>query len=234
MKGNKKSVLIVCFSNLEKDPRVRRQVDALKDEFSIITAGLSPTGYEDQFISLKFGGQLNKHWNYPWMIRKGVSFYQKLKQRLPLPESLVFEWDYWDEEAKWRYKQCLAVSFDLVIANDLTSLPLCSRLAGKKNAKLLFDAHEYYPLEFERNKSWIEKVRPRFIYYCKKYIPKADAFTVVSQTIGERYKVEFECRIYKPKRAVHSPAKSTMNRLKRPYTHTIESIQHYWQGHFPA
>ena len=73
---------------------------------------------------------------------------------------------------------------DVIIAHDM-SLALALRAAGK--AKVIFDAHEYFPRQFE------DRMRFRLMflgfnrYFCKRYIPHADGMMTVCQGIADQY-----------------------------------------------
>jgi glycosyltransferase involved in cell wall biosynthesis len=79
--------------------------------------------------------------------------------------------------------------FDLIIANDVESLPLAFEL--KKNAKIIFDAHEYAPRHFEDKLMWRIFFQPFNIHLCKKYIPKVDAMTTVGKGLSIEYEKNF-------------------------------------------
>ena len=53
-----KKIAIISLSNLIQDPRVFRQIDALKQDYKIITAGLTSSGIpEIPFFQLEFFGK---------------------------------------------------------------------------------------------------------------------------------------------------------------------------------
>src|SRR5918912_3299946 len=74
----------------------------------------------------------------------------------------------------------------LILANEIAALPLAVRLAGGRS-KVLFDAHEYAPGEWDDIWWWRALYGPQAAHLCRRYIPQADAMTTVSQGIAERY-----------------------------------------------
>ncbi|MEN9947083.1 MAG: hypothetical protein RLZZ293_1469, partial [Pseudomonadota bacterium] len=49
----KQTILIICLSDLQRDSRVYRQILALKNNYTILSAGLAPSGINDiQHIQL--------------------------------------------------------------------------------------------------------------------------------------------------------------------------------------
>lgn len=79
--------------------------------------------------------------------------------------------------------------YDLIYVSDLYLLPHAVKY--KKNAKVLFDAREYYPRQndesfFFRTLDSSDRTR-----VCRKYMPMADKVITVSHGIAQKYKAEF-------------------------------------------
>lgn len=166
-----KRILIISFSDLKKDPRVFRQIKFLKDNYSIYTIGFKSSGLRNVDF-------------YP-IESKRTSFVRKLEKALLLKFRL-FETFYWDTYMFLPVLDKFSnMRFDLIIANDIDTLPLALKISN--GAKILFDAHEYSPKEFEDKKAW------RFFFQeykrnlCKKYIPLCDKMITVSDGISEEY-----------------------------------------------
>jgi glycosyltransferase involved in cell wall biosynthesis len=82
--------------------------------------------------------------------------------------------------------------FDLIIANDVETLPLAFSFPG--NAKIIFDAHEYAPRHFEDKKMWRLFFQKFNLWLCKKYIPKATAMLTVGRGLANEYEKHFNVR----------------------------------------
>lgn len=81
---------------------------------------------------------------------------------------------------------------DLLIIEDITLLPFA--LESKKHArcgKVLIDLREYYPLEYENDKEWLEGFGLFFRHLCEVYLPEVDYALCVSEGLLRRYKAEF-------------------------------------------
>jgi hypothetical protein len=76
-------------------------------------------------------------------------------------------------------------------ANDWEALPVAVRAAQSNHAKVIFDAHEYAPLELENRWYWKPFFQPAITYFLKKYSPKIDASITVATAISKRYKEEY-------------------------------------------
>jgi glycosyltransferase involved in cell wall biosynthesis len=163
------TILIISFSNLSTDPRVSRQIAFLKDNYDLITIGFG-----------KPRCPIVKH--FP---ARGNAFKSRYRQAIAaaLILSRQYESYYWQKND---IIHCLSLmnklEFDLVIANDIDALPLAIR--GAKDKKVIFDAHEYAPLEFEDRLSFRLLRQGLVTYLCNKYIPKTDGMMTVCNSIS--------------------------------------------------
>jgi uncharacterized protein YbaA (DUF1428 family) len=80
-----------------------------------------------------------------------------------------------------------SVQADLILANDIDALPLAVRLAKVSGAKVLFDAHEYSPRQFEDQLVWKIVFQPYITSLCSTFIPQVDRMITVGQAIAEQY-----------------------------------------------
>lgn len=193
-----KTILIISYSDLNSDPRVLRQIDLFKKNFKIITAGLNE-GSNSHFRlnSLWIDRKIfTGHYNLPVLLRKTISLFLRVSRLLFIPESIksdfylyfrFYEHFYWNKYKKNDLKSMLDYDFDIIIANDIITLPLACKLAKRKNSKVILDAHEYTPKEFENRPQWNLLWFPFYKYICENYIKETtDRFTVSSK-IAEEY-----------------------------------------------
>lgn len=102
----------------------------------------------------------------------------------------AFESYYWSLPQVRHAQHLLAQrSFDLVVANDISALPLALELAG--NCPVLMDAHEYSPKEFDDKLLWKVLFGRYHHDLCRRYLPKAAAMTTVCQGIADEYEREY-------------------------------------------
>ena len=131
---NKKSALVISFSDLKRDPRVHRQLTFLLDlGFEVTAVGFKSPEIEGvHFISAQI---------------PNCGILRLLFNRMKKLIKLIFKrYDsiYWNNLViQHVYRQLDDTQFDLYIGNDIDSLPLVLKLA--KGGNVLFDAHEYSP-----------------------------------------------------------------------------------------
>ena len=169
----KKEILVLSFSPLHSDPRVYRQIMFLKDKYELIAAGFSaPTVDGVQFVSIE-----HKLPNLKW----------KMAAILDLKTGRYedYYWSMYNVRSAWSKLE--SVECDLIIANDLLSLPLALELSKKCKAKLFLDAHEFTPREYDNDPIWRFVFQKFWEYICLKYLPHVSAMTSVSRGIADEY-----------------------------------------------
>lgn len=169
---DKKKILILSYSNLKSDPRIQRQIKALKDIFDIEVSGFSDSGHD----TIPF---------FQIYVQPRFSLKRKIKRFIQFLTH-QFENYYWDSGKKNLAEKLSKNNYDLVIANDIHTLPLALEIIRNKG-KVYFDAHEYHPKEFDDNFKWRLFHKPFIEYLCKKYIPEAHAFSTVCEGIAKEY-----------------------------------------------
>ncbi len=79
---------------------------------------------------------------------------------------------------------------DAFLANDWNSLPIAARAAKETNARLVFDAHEYAPLEYE-TLDWKLRHSPMITHFLHALAPCIDGSVTVGPGIQKKYKEVF-------------------------------------------
>jgi hypothetical protein len=174
-----KRILIISFSNLKNDSRVKRQINYLKKQNTVITMGLADPEIEDvKFIDISF--KLNKIHLLYTMFLSTIGLFEKA---------------YWNQDqlkiAKKRIKSSNLENIDLIIANDIDSVPLAISIKSR-NTKIIFDAHEYSPLEHNDNLIWRIVFKKYKTYLIRKYAHLCDSMLTVCDGIVEEYKKVFQ------------------------------------------
>jgi hypothetical protein len=168
-----KRILVHSFSDFASDPRVNRQVRFLSERYEVVAAGHGPPDVDGvRFIDIR----------HP-------------EPRLSLPEKALmaarlagrrFDAYYWSKRyIRFAREAVSGVHPDLVVANDLTGVPLALSLGA--SAGVLFDAHEYFPGEREDSFTWRLLFGRYTMALCRRYIPRLSGFTTVCESIAELY-----------------------------------------------
>ena len=172
--------LLLSFSPLDKDPRVLRQAAFLRDDYAVTAAG--------------FGAACSAFPKFIGIESEPTSSLFKATQAIKL-KLHHFEDYYWSQphvaDAWGKLKK---LQFDVIVANDLSSLPLAIRLSRKNKARIVLDVHEYEPRHFEG--SWVFDFffRPFWHYVAKTYAREAHAMSTVCHGISELYRQEYDLR----------------------------------------
>lgn len=108
----------------------------------------------------------------------------------------AFESYYWSLPHVRHALQLLSGrAFDLVVANDISALPLGLRLA--KQRPVLMDAHEYSPKEFDDKWLWKLLFGRYHHSFCEQYLSRAAGMVTVCQGIADEYERTFgvSCKV---------------------------------------
>lgn len=204
MKKHVRKILILSYSDLSSDPRVVRQINALKDKYSITACGYKPSDIDGiGYFSIypKNVSIINFHHRYPKPIRKVFSLFIKIflrfkknqirKNRLAAERSFDFEKRYWTDDKIEFIKNIRGEKFELIIANDLDTLPLALKISND-NSKVILDSHEYHPKQFEHSEEWRRNSQGYVDYLCRKYMKRADVTFAVSQGIADEFRNNYK------------------------------------------
>ncbi len=137
--------------------------------------------------------------SHPWVgqllhfiIRKSKPFLAHFLLGLGRCNTRLYEIWFWRNKYRSKALQyAIQSESDAYHANDWEALPVAAEAAKLKHAKLVFDAHEYAPLELENRWYWKAVFKPTTTYFIKKYVSQINASVTVAPLISDRYKKEF-------------------------------------------
>lgn len=174
-----KNILVLVFGDLRHDARVSRQVNWLKKKHSVTVVCFDSDKIEAVSIVKIRQTKLSRP-------RKGL-----------LAVTLLLRLHNFAYRIFHAYERSLIPlrhqHFDLVVANDIDTLPLAFAMNA---SKVLFDAHEYAPRHFENNRIWKIFFQPFYMALCTKYIPRTDAMLTVGEGLAKEYERWFDVRPY--------------------------------------
>jgi hypothetical protein len=183
-----KSVLVISPTDLKRDPRVYRQLKCLVSRYSVTAIGLA----SPEIDNLKF---------FPIQI-KSKNIKGKLRSLVNII-SRNFENYYWASSFVTESLSAVADNnYDVIIANDVISLPLAIRIGGNYS-KIILDAHEYSPLEYEENLLWRILWSPYFDHICKLYLKKVSGMMTVCEGLATEYSKNYN--VVKPLIVYNAP-----------------------------
>lgn len=183
------SICVISFSPIYRDARVLRQIRHLAPHYRLTVVGY---------------GQPHRAWqNHPhlkWVVvteeRRRLAKPLRLALLLlaRLQPTLYDDWYWQKSHHTLALTEALASGSQAYHANDWEALPVAAEAAKKTGARLIFDAHEYAPLEFEDVWFWRILHAPAINYFLRQYTPLIDASTTVAPMIATRYQQEFKLK----------------------------------------
>jgi glycosyltransferase involved in cell wall biosynthesis len=240
----KKSICIISFSPIYRDARVLRQVKYLSSYYDLTVIGYGPP-HQDwvnkkniKWISLELDN-FQDHQTVEfskskppnnWVTEGLRSILKQFKSVLSFSllglgrlYPRLYEIWYWRTKYRLKTLRCATQSeCHAFHANDWEALPVAAIAAQNTNAKLVFDAHEYAPLELENRWYWKPFFKPAITYFIKKYSPTITASVTVVSAISERYKKEFGLSA---KVILNAPEREYLT-IKHPQFNKIRLIHH--------
>jgi hypothetical protein len=173
------SVLVLSFTDLATDPRVHRQLCALATRYRVLAAGTAPPAVEGVEFFRVPPRQLRSR------ARQALSAL-KLKTG-------AYERYYWAQsQVRWCLSALSHVRPDVIVANDLVTLPLALELESASG--VVYDAHEYSPRELENHLAWRFFFQDYTHYLCRTYLPRARAMLTVCHGIADEYRACYGIR----------------------------------------
>ena len=167
-----KKILIISFSQIDRDPRVLRQIKILKESYQLFVIGFGDKPEGDNV-------------NY-YTFKKNNPILERVKKLICLMFR-KYEQAYWEniniKKAVNKIKE--KNNYDLIVSNDIDTLPLA--LAVANNKPVLFDAHEFFPSQFSDRILYRLFIIPYNKYLCRTYIPKVSAMMTVCQGLKDEY-----------------------------------------------
>jgi hypothetical protein len=197
------SALVLSFSPLDRDLRVRRQLRLLQSSHVVTAAGFTdPELPGIEFVQIRSGPKrLGRRLRAGWRLLTGqhARYYWSVAVVEDAAAALRGRW------------------FDLIVANDAAVWPLADAIRGR--AALLCDAHEYSPEQYADRLSWRLLRRRHQIWHCRTVLPTADAVVTVCESIADEYARVFgiprpEVVLNAPERHSNAPQPTPPDRIR--------------------
>lgn len=170
-----KKILILAYSDLNHDARVARQINFLSDKYQLTIACFdSPKDWKHEVFRIK---RIK-----PGLFQKAIGSIFLLTGLFESAYKVIYDFPMLRKQLESR-------TFDLIIANDIESLPLAFKI--KKTEKILFDAHEFAPRHFEDKLVWRIFFQRFNKYLCKKYLPMVDQMITVGSGLANEYATHY-------------------------------------------
>jgi Glycosyltransferase Family 4 len=178
---DRSTLLIITFTDPERDPRVYRQLRVLSKCWDIVLCACGSLDMPGvRCIELE-----NENNRFSPLVRHCVT------------ASRAYERAYWSGPLVVQALRKLdVINFDVVLANDVETLPLALRVANFKT-RVVLDAHEYEPRHWDDQWLFDFVYRPYWDYICRTYLPHVDGMVTVSPRLADEYSRNYnvECGV---------------------------------------
>ena len=178
MAKDRARILVLSYTPFARSPRPLKQVQYLRGEHDVTTAGFGAQGVDGVPHVEIPSGSLQRWGLFGRLLYLGLlalHIYRPIT-RLSAP----------DRDTK---RLLGGRAWDIIIAHDLWSLAGALQLAPKHGVVL--DLHEYAPREGEHSFSWRVLMAPYMKWMLRKRVPQVAAFVTVGQGIADEYQRNF-------------------------------------------
>lgn len=170
-----KSLLIMSFSELNRDARVLRQIDHFSGKYRVTTLGFGPAPTKAA-----------RHLEIP-VPRMGVPRRLRAYAEAILLRARLFRIMYaTDPMVRSARKALRGQHFDRILANDVNVVPLAFEIADP--ASVHADLHEYYPGLHDDSPAWVRLRQPYLTWLVRAWVPRAGSVTTVSSGLAKAYR----------------------------------------------
>lgn len=218
----KRQVAILCFGDASGDPRPSRIIGYLLhiDYDVTVISDYHPPNKELTHIKLGYhwirnpSNKLRKLIKLGFLFLRKVCYFQRVKAYLNR-----FLYGY-----KTIQKQLLSKDFDLIICHDIYLLDLAIAMKNNKETnRLIFDAREFYPRQFETSlffKFFEMSERDRL---CENNLKLVDELFTISEGIAELYQYNYGV---KPKVMMSAPYYRKNIKIRETDKKRIKIVHH--------
>jgi hypothetical protein len=202
-----KRILIINSDPFHNGPRMIREIDILKNDFEIIAFGRSrPHDKSLKFINI------NLFFGFTRLYGK---IYKRITKKYYNGEPVCFKIPF--------HILLFILKPDIIINHNPVFFPSIFSFPQKK-FKVVYNAHEYHPLQMDQDLDWLKTVGEYYLSIYKKYLNKIDLFINVCESISEKCKSEFNCdSIVIPNAASYDP---NINPIFKEKDKLIKIIHH--------
>lgn len=175
------SALLLCHADPARDPRPSRVLRWLRElDFAVTVVSQNFSKEQERVSFVSLPPEVS-----PYVKLGRFAPYARMAELFSARSSGRFERL---ARPSWMAEMVLTLSFrkfDIIVCSDLDLLPLAFGLKGE--GKVLFDAREFYPRQFEDRPLW-RNTHGRFARrLCEKFLPSVDRVVTVSQGLQKAY-----------------------------------------------
>lgn len=169
------SLLILSFSHLDTDARLRREITHFSSRMSVSTAGWGP-GVPDASRHIELTVPPSTGW--------------RRRTRFAVEAALLrlrwYRMLYWTTPMVSSARRALrAERPDRILANDIDMVPLALRLAPGPSVHA--DLHEYYPGLHDDNPRWVRLRKPYLEWLIRRYATRVGSVSTVGSAVADAY-----------------------------------------------
>jgi glycosyltransferase involved in cell wall biosynthesis len=166
-----KKIIIFSDKDFNSAPRILREISSLEKHFNLLLIGNNYTGNSHKFYQI---------YNF-----------RSLRDKLFSKILTLFKINEIEPKYSKLKKFIIKEKVELLIIHDPKHITMAMNFKKELGIKIVFNAHEYYPLEFENDDTWLLKHGKHYSNLYKEILPQFDLIINVCESIREKCYTEF-------------------------------------------
>lgn len=181
---HRKRVCILVFSEIARDGRVLREVEAARRSYEVDVVAYGEWCHPEDINYFKLAKPISASFR--------VNVLRLASLAMGRLDPVLFERFFWQQTQHKRALEILEErQYDLIHANDWMALPVAACAAQGKETRILFDAHEYAPAQFAQYFTGRHLKSRYYEYILRAYSSRISGMITVSNGIASLYKENF-------------------------------------------
>lgn len=171
-------ILLFSLTPSNREPRLLKQIETLRHEYSVTTAGFGPAPVEDvPHVELDPSTTPHNVLRIPgvYTLLRLLHRYEWLSRLFPRNASA--------------YQRLSAQKWDIIVAHDVATVPVAFRLRPRNG--VLIDLHEYATRQGEHSARWMRIDGAYARWVLQRFGHRALAISTVGHGIADEYRREF-------------------------------------------
>jgi len=167
-----KRILIFAYGDMNRNPRPRRQLEWLMNRFEV--------EYIGNIANPDLSAHFIEHKTKVGLISKYRLFLLKLR---------LYNVYIWDQCNRALASQLMDRTYDIILVHHIKLLPIVFRFG--RNAKIIFDAHEYYTEMYNDSPIWNFFMKDFYTWISENYLKKCNLTIAVNESMQHLYERNF-------------------------------------------
>ncbi len=186
----------MCLADPSKSPRPNRFLNLFLENHALVDLLSYKTNFENEKLVNKYTiRENNQSSNFFIFLRRISNALLLLLANIIKTDFFTVSLNNYRHNIFFTSKKIKQNRYDFILVEDLQLLPFALKIKNK--AKVIFDAREFFPLQYEDNWFFKKLESPQMERLCKNYLKQCDKIFTVSNGLSFAFKEHYdvECEV---------------------------------------